>query len=230
MKYELTDQNLADITQSLHDQADAFYAGSRGGVCSPTLRTAGDRLNALAFRLTKDAQNTPHEETTEGNCRICAGSGPVRHISLYVSGSEGLTLCHDCEMAIVENVRSLMLMAIRGRKTGYKAAKRVHEAKALQQTPGLGFDSVKAPETVAALESKPGKRSPAMDVEIAETIREAMSQFNFSAHVSGDPSNPNNHNCAATTWRRCEAAIARLSEQAEGYCGPTDGGFDKFSE
>lgn len=42
-----------------------------------------------------------------GECDICGSCEHVRHINLYVSGSEGLTVCTECEMHIVTYVRSL---------------------------------------------------------------------------------------------------------------------------
>ncbi len=43
-----------------------------------------------------------------GTCMICKVHAEVRHIPLYVIGSEGLWLCHACEMRIVEFVRIMM--------------------------------------------------------------------------------------------------------------------------
>ena len=44
----------------------------------------------------------------EGICMMCHEMGPVRHIALYVVGSEGLFVCHDCEMVLVKVVRALI--------------------------------------------------------------------------------------------------------------------------
>ena len=42
-------------------------------------------------------------------CMICGNTEKeTRHIPLYVRGSEGLSVCHDCEMLIVEIVRDLI--------------------------------------------------------------------------------------------------------------------------
>jgi hypothetical protein len=44
-----------------------------------------------------------------GYCMVCREDNvEVRHIPLYVIGSEGLVVCHACEMKVVEFVRSLM--------------------------------------------------------------------------------------------------------------------------
>jgi len=57
------------------------------------------------------------------NCRICGKDDEGRNIDLYVTGSEGLTVCHDCEMMIVAFVRQLMHIASTSRMVGYKAGK-----------------------------------------------------------------------------------------------------------
>lgn len=62
-------------------------------------------------------------------CRICFEETDCKNLDLYVSGSEGLTICHSCEMKIVEFVRALMSVAANGRKTGFLACKRIREAK-----------------------------------------------------------------------------------------------------
>ena len=40
-----------------------------------------------------------------GNCTICNRLKDVRYIDLYVIGSEGTRLCHECEMLVVEFIR-----------------------------------------------------------------------------------------------------------------------------
>lgn len=51
-------------------------------------------------------------DSRTGYCMIClADSEPVRHINLYVIGSEGLDVCHHCEMQLVEHVRGLRSLA-----------------------------------------------------------------------------------------------------------------------
>jgi ribosome-binding protein aMBF1 (putative translation factor) len=63
------------------------------------------------------------------NCRICGEDADGRNINLYVDGSEGLTICHSCEMILVESVRNLMQVGSRARMQGYKACKIVRGAK-----------------------------------------------------------------------------------------------------
>ena len=40
-------------------------------------------------------------------CMLCRSKEPERCIDLYVFGSEGLRVCHDCEMKLVEFARQL---------------------------------------------------------------------------------------------------------------------------
>ena len=57
-------------------------------------------------------------------CRACgAPADEVRNINLYVIGSEGLNVCHDCEMQIVEFCRSMIRTATKARMAGYRACK-----------------------------------------------------------------------------------------------------------
>lgn len=63
-------------------------------------------------------------------CRACgAAADEVRNINLYVIGSEGLNVCHDCEMQIVEFCRSMIRTATKARMAGYRACKQVADAK-----------------------------------------------------------------------------------------------------
>lgn len=56
-----------------------------------------------------------------GYCMICREDNvEVRHIPLYVIGSEGLEVCHSCEMEIVEHIRSLMYETSRRKLQEYK--------------------------------------------------------------------------------------------------------------
>ena len=59
------------------------------------------------------------------DCRICDTKlTGCRNVDLYVTGSEGLTLCHDCEMALVNHVRSLLHLAS---KVKLETHKRIRE-------------------------------------------------------------------------------------------------------
>ena len=41
------------------------------------------------------------------HCSICKEYEETRFFSLYVFGSEGIYLCHSCEMKVVEFIREL---------------------------------------------------------------------------------------------------------------------------
>lgn len=64
-----------------------------------------------------------------GRCMVCHTEGPVRHLPLYVCGSEGLDICTSCRIDLTDHVRSMMRVAAVSRKEGYKACKAVREAK-----------------------------------------------------------------------------------------------------
>ena len=63
----------------------------------------------------------------DGLCMVCHAIAPVRHIRLYVIGSEGLWICHRCEMMMVEFVRGLM------RAEGEQRKQRVLAARELER-------------------------------------------------------------------------------------------------
>jgi len=42
-------------------------------------------------------------------CSLCRTSANTRFLPLYITGSEGINVCHDCEMKIVEFCRRLAL-------------------------------------------------------------------------------------------------------------------------
>ena len=41
----------------------------------------------------------------EGYCDICRRKSLCNWLALYVNGSEGTRLCHECEMLVVEFIR-----------------------------------------------------------------------------------------------------------------------------
>lgn len=53
-------------------------------------------------------------------CSLCLEQKETRYIDLYVFGSEGLRVCHDCEMVLVDFCRSLAGAALRKRKDEHK--------------------------------------------------------------------------------------------------------------
>ena len=56
-------------------------------------------------------------------CRICGTKGDTKHIDLYITGSEGLQVCRLCEMAIIDMIRIMMLVAAKARIATRKAIK-----------------------------------------------------------------------------------------------------------
>ena len=48
-------------------------------------------------------------------CRFCGSKEETRHLPLYVCGSEGLYVCHYCEMSLVEYVRGMISVANRAK-------------------------------------------------------------------------------------------------------------------
>ena len=49
------------------------------------------------------------------SCDICDDVAETRYIDLFVTGSEGTRLCHDCEMLVVEFIREEQRAALRQR-------------------------------------------------------------------------------------------------------------------
>lgn len=55
-----------------------------------------------------------------GHCMACLNDDQqVRYIDLYVIGSEGLTICHSCEMKLVRKVQELRREAGLARKQAF---------------------------------------------------------------------------------------------------------------
>lgn len=69
----------------------------------------------------------------KGLCMMCHNEREVRNISLYVIGSEGLTVCHECEMEIVEYIRGVMTERTRMRIAKFKAEKRKEKFKKIRR-------------------------------------------------------------------------------------------------
>ena len=52
--------------------------------------------------------------TEEMKCSIClTEADETKHLPIYITGSEGIEICHDCEMALVEHIRSMRAIVIR---------------------------------------------------------------------------------------------------------------------
>lgn len=63
-------------------------------------------------------------------CTICMDKeGETRHLPLYVMGSEGIHVCEQCAISLTNAAQSMMSVASKARKAGFKAGKRVQELK-----------------------------------------------------------------------------------------------------
>jgi hypothetical protein len=60
-------------------------------------------------------------------CTLCRAPGGTRHLDLYVIGSEGIRVCHDCEMILVRFCESLKGVAGRAEKKGFKIGRGLHK-------------------------------------------------------------------------------------------------------
>jgi DNA repair exonuclease SbcCD ATPase subunit len=99
-------QRTAELEAAKADRDEAIRehgkeSGFWGRSCARLL-DKNKHLQAELERLKGREENMMH-----GECDICGSCEHVRHINLYVSGSEGLTVCTECEMHIVTYVRSL---------------------------------------------------------------------------------------------------------------------------
>ena len=68
-----------------------------------------------------------------GACYICwtpkDEDNTLKHLSLYVCGSEGVEVCFSCEMALVETIKNMARAAAKSRKFVYKATKKLRKEK-----------------------------------------------------------------------------------------------------
>ena len=57
-------------------------------------------------------------------CSVClCVADKVKELDLYITGSEGMAVCHDCEMNLVNHLRALRNMATRAKKEFYATGK-----------------------------------------------------------------------------------------------------------
>jgi hypothetical protein len=55
-----------------------------------------------------------------GLCDMCLETKEkTTHFALYISGSEGANLCHDCEMLVVEFIRENARAALKRRRAAH---------------------------------------------------------------------------------------------------------------
>lgn len=57
----------------------------------------------------------------ESLCDICLEMKKTRHLDLYISGSEGTRLCHDCEMLLVRFIRDSAKVTLQKRRADFLA-------------------------------------------------------------------------------------------------------------
>lgn len=62
-------------------------------------------------------------ECIKGTCMMCLeGSVEIRHVNLYVVGSEGLYCCRSCEDKVLEFIRGKMREATKGKIKVHKGS------------------------------------------------------------------------------------------------------------
>lgn len=54
-----------------------------------------------------------------GRCLLCKEIQEIRYIDLYVIGSEGLDICHACEMEVVAAIKAIANQKGRDRAAEY---------------------------------------------------------------------------------------------------------------
>ena len=59
-----------------------------------------------------------------GRCMLCHETTEVRHINMYLIGSEGLDCCHPCEMEVLKYMRQLSREATLRRRDEYRKKKK----------------------------------------------------------------------------------------------------------
>ena len=71
-------------------------------------------------------------DTWVGTCMVCRETREVRGVDLYINGSEGLRVCHPCEMEVLELIRNKMRERGIERKEEFKKRKRESEKKSVE--------------------------------------------------------------------------------------------------
>lgn len=56
-------------------------------------------------------------------CTSCLAITECKHLPLYIIGSEGCCVCHQCEMDVVNYIRTSRSLAGRAQLAGYQMAK-----------------------------------------------------------------------------------------------------------
>ena len=63
-------------------------------------------------------------EYLPGRCDMCLKDAYVRHVNIYINGSEGTFLCHSCYMELVEIVRERKRASFKKKMDAYKASRK----------------------------------------------------------------------------------------------------------
>jgi len=58
------------------------------------------------------------------SCGICTEVEEVKHITLYITGSEGLDICNGCEMRLVSYIRDMKSLVAKTKLLGVKIGRR----------------------------------------------------------------------------------------------------------
>ena len=66
-------------------------------------------------------------------CLICGKDKETRYIDLCVIGSEGLNICHSCEMKLVEHVHVVIREQMEIRKNNFKLGKPIYSLGEIEQ-------------------------------------------------------------------------------------------------
>jgi hypothetical protein len=53
-------------------------------------------------------------------CGICTDVKNTRYLDIYVMGSEGLNICHECEMRLVTYIREMKSLVATAKMLGVK--------------------------------------------------------------------------------------------------------------
>ena len=66
-----------------------------------------------------------------GSCDLCHvyHDVVVRHVNLFVMGSEGITICHECEMMLVNCVHNMMSLGARSKMARFHIGKHIGKIK-----------------------------------------------------------------------------------------------------
>ena len=58
-----------------------------------------------------------YQRFIEGHCHVCSEIKAITHHEIYHIGSEGLDICQECELKVIDFIRSMQRERVRHRKT-----------------------------------------------------------------------------------------------------------------